>query len=81
MNSLSCFDLLITFGSILIVAKSYLENTVNIIMSQTTEHQNAFNDDVKQSDAESCGCEKTTCAIGIASIAIGIGGFVLASLL
>ena len=30
---------------------------------------------------ESCFCEKKQCMLGIASIAIGIGGFVLASLL
>ncbi|MGY5148040.1 MAG: hypothetical protein ACW9W4_08585 [Candidatus Nitrosopumilus sp. bin_7KS] len=50
-------------------------------MSQTIKEQNTFRDDTEQSDAKPCGCEKTTCAIGIASVAIGIGGFVLASLL
>jgi len=30
---------------------------------------------------EKCTCEKKQCMLGIASIAIGIGGFVLASLL
>ena len=29
----------------------------------------------------SCSCEKKQCMLGIASIAIGVGGFVLASLL
>ena len=50
-------------------------------MSQTIEEQNTFRDGIVQSDAEPCGCERKTCAIGIASIAIGIGGFILASLL
>lgn len=52
-----------------------------IIMSQTTEHQNTFSESVEQNKEESCFCEKKTCAIGIASIAIGIGGLVLASLI
>ena len=30
---------------------------------------------------ENCFCEKKQCMLGVASIAIGIGGFVLASLL
>lgn len=30
---------------------------------------------------ENCSCNKKQCMIGIASIAIGIGGFVIASLL
>ena len=49
-------------------------------MSQTTEQQNTFEGTV-QSDEEPCLCEKKTCALGIASIAIGIGGFVLASII
>lgn len=32
-------------------------------------------------NTEDCFCEKKQCMIGIASIAIGIGGFVIASLL
>lgn len=32
-------------------------------------------------DEENCSCEGKHCMIGLASIAIGIGGFVLASLL
>ena len=32
-------------------------------------------------DEEKCSCEKKQCMLGIASIAIGVGGFVLASLL
>lgn len=32
-------------------------------------------------DAKPCSCEKTTCMIGIASIAIGIGGFIIAGLM
>ena len=36
---------------------------------ETTENKN------------SCSCDKNQCMLGIASIAIGVGGFVLASLL
>ena len=32
-------------------------------------------------DDEKCFCEKKQCMIGLASVAIGIGGFMLASLL
>ena len=32
-------------------------------------------------NAEKCACEKKQCMLGIASITIGIGGFVLALLL
>lgn len=32
-------------------------------------------------DEAKCYCEKKQCMIGLASIAIGVGGFVLASLL
>ena len=42
-------------------------------------------DDVSQKtldeNEENCTCEKKQCMLGIASIAIGIGGFALASLL
>ena len=50
-------------------------------MSQTTEHQNAPSESLEQNNEESCFCEKKTCAIGIASIAIGIGGLILASMI
>ena len=50
-------------------------------MNQTTEEQNEFRDDTEQIDAKPCGCEKMTCAIGIASVVIGVGGFILASIL
>lgn len=73
--------LLITFGSILIVANSYLEKHVIIIMNQIIKQQNTSKDNLEQLNAEPCFCEKKTCALGIASIAIGIGGFILANLL
>ncbi len=38
-------------------------------------------EDIQSNDAKPCSCEKTTCMIGIASIAIGIGGFIVSSLL
>lgn len=50
-------------------------------MSKVTEQQDSFEDVSEQLDAKPCFCEKKTCAIGIASIMIGIGGFVLANLL
>ena len=50
-------------------------------MNQTAEEQNEFREGTEQIDAKTCGCEKTTCAIGIASVAIGVVGFILASLL
>ena len=50
-------------------------------MSQTTEQQNSFEDSLEQLDAKPCLCEKKICAIGLASVAIGIGGFILANLL
>lgn len=34
-----------------------------------------------QIDTEPCFCEKKICGLGIASVAIGIGGFILASIL
>ena len=34
-----------------------------------------------ENQTNSCLCEKKQCAIGIASIAIGIGGLILASLI
>lgn len=80
MNYMIWPDLLITFGSILIVAKPYLQNSTSTTMSQAINEQNTARDDT-QSDARPCGCERKTCAIGIASVAIGVGGFVLASLL
>ena len=50
-------------------------------MNQTTEEQSEFREGAGQTDAKPCGCEKTTCTIGIASVAIGVGGFILAILL
>jgi hypothetical protein len=73
--------LLITFGSILIVANSYLQIQRITIMSQIEKQQNTFQNSTEPLEPEPCFCEKKTCAIGIASISIGIGGFILASLL
>ena len=50
-------------------------------MSQIINEQNISGDNIEQSYAEPCGCERKTCAIGIASVAIGIGGFIMASLI
>ena len=50
-------------------------------MSQITESKNTANESIDQYDAESCFCDKQKCLIGIASIVIGIGGFILANLL
>jgi hypothetical protein len=50
-------------------------------MSQTTEQQSTPVASIENSDTESCFCEKKTCALGIASIAIGVGGFIVANLL
>ncbi len=36
---------------------------------------------LEEKDNEGCFCEKKQCMVGIASIAIGIGGFVIALLL
>ena len=59
----------------------YLENQLNHIMSQIEEQEKSSKDISEQLDAEPCFCEKKICAIGIASIAIGIGGLILANLL
>ncbi len=48
-------------------------------MNQTEYNQ--YGADIQPNDAKPCSCEKTTCMIGIASIVIGIGGFIVASLL
>ena len=50
-------------------------------MSQTTSEQNKFQESIDEHDAKYCFCEKKICALGIASIIIGIGGFVLAHIL
>lgn len=50
-------------------------------MSQIIESKDAIMNSQDQPGAESCLCDKKKCALGIASIAIGIGGFVLAGLL
>jgi len=50
-------------------------------MSQTTEQHHTSIANMGQSDEDPCLCEKKICAIGIASIAIGVGGFILANLL
>ena len=73
--------MLITFGSILIVANSYLENHTSTIMSQIIEPKETSDNNKEQLDTTPCFCEKKVCAIGITSIAIGIGGFILANLL
>jgi hypothetical protein len=72
--------LLITFSSIWIVANSYLEICPNIFMSLEQE-QFTQKESELQLDSEPCFCEKKICALGIASVAIGIGGFILASIL
>jgi len=50
-------------------------------MSQITESKNTANESIDQYDVEPCFCDKQKCLIGIASIVIGIGGFILANLL
>ena len=65
----------------MIVANSYLENCSSIIMRKVIEQQDSFEDSIEPLDAKPCFCEKKTCAIGLASIGIGIGGFILANLL
>ena len=54
-------------------------------MSSMTQSEYNVGDNSSQiildEDKEECFCEKKQCMIGLASIAIGIGGFVLASLL
>ncbi|NIU00136.1 MAG: hypothetical protein GWN01_04105 [Nitrosopumilaceae archaeon] len=52
-------------------------------MNQPTEHDSNTHQILERSenDAKPCFCEKTTCMIGIASIAIGVGGFIVAHLL
>jgi hypothetical protein len=50
-------------------------------MNKVIGQQDSFEDGTEQLDAKPCSCEKKTCAIGLASIGIGIGGFILANLL
>lgn len=48
-------------------------------MSQTEYNQ--YGTDIQVNDVKPCFCEKTACMIGIASVVIGIGGFIVANLL
>lgn len=50
-------------------------------MSQTEYDANPVFDEESADTAKPCSCEKTTCLLGIASIAIGVGGFILAHLI
>lgn len=47
-------------------------------MSQSIE---PTSENIEQVNPDQCFCDKQKCLIGIASITIGIGGFVLANLL
>lgn len=47
-------------------------------MEQTTDNVSSLK---RADDTDSCSCNKKQCMLGIASIAIGVGGFLLASLL
>ena len=50
-------------------------------MSQNEYVANDVSQKTLDEETEKCTCEKKQCMLGIASIAVGIGGFVLASLL
>ena len=51
-------------------------------MNQNETHAaNNTSQIIVDEDEAGCSCEKKQCMIGLASIVIGIGGFVLASLL
>ena len=50
-------------------------------MSQNEFVTNDVSQKTLDENAGKCTCEKKQCMLGIASVAIGIGGFVLASLL
>lgn len=75
------------FGSKRIEANSYLQTRNNDAMfHQTKEYElniTPMTDAKHESEdgEENCFCQKKQCMIGLASIAIGIGGFVLAVLL
>lgn len=45
------------------------------------QNQYPIKDLESQIGSESCLCEKKVCALGIASVVIGIGGFIIASIL
>ncbi len=47
-------------------------------MEQTTDNGSILE---RVDDTDSCSCNKKQCMLGIASITIGVGGFLLASLL
>ena len=64
------------------------ENNSSLRKTNNTNTQNAeysrFANDTIQSDEEqddSCSCNKWQCVLGISSVAIGLGGFILAMLL
>ena len=82
------------FGSILIEGNSYLINNGNqkhatkrfSCMPDEFTHRGTVNADLSSSslqnnEEENCSCNKKQCLLGIASIAIGLGGFTLALLL
>ena len=51
-------------------------------MNQNESHTaNNTSQIIVDENEEGCSCERKQCMIGLASIVIGIGGFVLASLL
>ena len=50
-------------------------------MIQTEEKQDIPKENLAEIDSDQCFCEKKVCAIGIASVAIGIGGLILATLI
>ena len=53
---------------------------INMTQNKHLEQNNASQIILNEGEEE-CFCEKKQCMIGLASIAIGVGGFVLASLL
>ena len=50
-------------------------------MPQNEYVTNDVSQKTSNTNEEKCTCEKKQCMLGIASIAIGVGGFALASLL
>lgn len=49
--------------------------------STQDQYSNSSSLILEEKDSKGCFCAKKQCMLGIASIAIGIGGFILASLL